>query len=121
MPKLTVDDLKKIKENATQEVALRGGKADIVIKVHMGTCGIAAGAREIMSTLLEERSDAKRTDIMVMAAPCTGNCENEPNITVAIQDQEPFLYGNLDIVRTRQVFKRHILQGAPQSDLIISA
>ena len=54
MPKLTIHDLKKIKEKAQRELALREGKAKIKIIVHMGTCGIAAGARECLETLLEE-------------------------------------------------------------------
>ena len=50
MAKLTIQDLKKIKEKVHRETALRDGAMTTKITVHMGTCGIAAGAREIMSS-----------------------------------------------------------------------
>ena len=54
MAKLTIDDLKKIKEDTTKSNSLREGGATVKITVHMGTCGIAAGAREVMNALMEE-------------------------------------------------------------------
>ena len=44
MPKMTIDDLKRIKEDTTKSNSLREGGATVKITVHMGTCGIAAGA-----------------------------------------------------------------------------
>ncbi|RLF55082.1 MAG: (2Fe-2S) ferredoxin domain-containing protein, partial [Thermoplasmata archaeon] len=48
MGKLTIDDLKKIKERVKKDTALREGGSTVKVTVHMGTCGIAAGAREVM-------------------------------------------------------------------------
>jgi NADP-reducing hydrogenase subunit HndB len=58
MPKLTIEDLKKLRESAKKATSLREGESTVKITVHMGTCGIAAGAREVMDTLLEEMSQA---------------------------------------------------------------
>ena len=60
MPKLTIEDLKKIRENAKKATTIREGGANVKITVHMGTCGIAAGAREVMDTLLEEMGQTDR-------------------------------------------------------------
>jgi hypothetical protein len=72
MAKLTIDDLKKIKEKTSKETSLRDGPANIKITVHMGTCGIAAGARDVMSALMEEMAEADRQDIRVVASGCSG-------------------------------------------------
>jgi len=48
MAKLTIADLKKIKDKVHSETALREGAQRAKITVHMGTCGVAAGARAVM-------------------------------------------------------------------------
>ena len=65
MAKLTLDDLKKIKEQTAKSTSLRDGDANVKITVHMGTCGIAAGARAVMNALMEEMAEADRQDIRV--------------------------------------------------------
>ena len=96
MGKLTIDDLKKIKENAKKATALRGGGETVKITVHMGTCGIAAGAREVMDALLKELAESDRQDIRVVTSGCLEMCSSEPNVTVEIQDQDPVIYERMD-------------------------
>ena len=74
MAKLTIEDLKKIKERVKRDTALREGAATVKITVHMGTCGIAAGAREVMDALLEELAATDREDIRVVTSGCLGMC-----------------------------------------------
>ena len=120
MAKLTIDDLKKIKEKTTKETSLRTGKASIKIMVHMGTCGIAAGAREVMNALMEEMAAADRQDIRVVTSGCMGMCSSEPNVTVEVKDAEPIVYQLMDSNKMRQVFKRHVLLGEVQSDFALA-
>jgi len=119
MAKLTIEDLKKIRESAKKGTALREGKTTVKITVHMGTCGIAAGAREVMGVLLEEMARAERPDIRVVAAGCLGMCSSEPNVTVEMQDKEPVVYQHMDKNKMRQVFNRHVLVGEVQSDFAL--
>ena len=109
MAKLTIDDLKKIKEKTT-----------VKITVHMGTCGIAAGAREVMNALMEEMAQTDRQDIRVVASGCMGMCSSEPNVTVEIQGQEPIVYQHMDPNKMRQVFRRHVLLGEVQTDFALA-
>jgi len=74
MAKITIEDLKKIKEKTSKDTSLRHGGATVKITVHMGTCGIAAGAREVMNSLMEEMSLVERDDIRVVASGCLGMC-----------------------------------------------
>jgi NADP-reducing hydrogenase subunit HndB len=120
MAKLTIDDLKKIKEKSTKETSLRHGKANIKITVHMGTCGIAAGAREVMNALMEEMAEADRQDIRVVTSGCMGMCSSEPNVTVEVEGAEPIVYRDMDPNRMRQVFKRHVLLGEVQTDFALA-
>ena len=63
MAKLTIADLKKIKEDYHQ--GLREGGFRARITVHMGTCGIAAGARGIMNTIMEELAKSSLKDVAI--------------------------------------------------------
>jgi NADP-reducing hydrogenase subunit HndB len=119
MAKLTIEDLKKIKDRVKRETALREGGSTVKITVHMGTCGIAAGAREVMDVLLEELAAEDRQDIRVVTSGCLGMCSTEPNVTIEVQGQEPIVYQDMDGKKMRQVFKRHILLGEVQTDFAL--
>lgn len=120
MGKLTIDDLKKIKEKAQKETSLRNGEATVKVTVHMGTCGIAAGAREVMDALLEELAESDRDDIRVVNSGCMGMCSSEPNVTVEMVGQEPVIYQHMDRNKMRQVFRRHIMHGEVQTDFALA-
>jgi NADP-reducing hydrogenase subunit HndB len=119
MAKLTIDDLKRIKEQTTKSTALRQGGARVKVTVHMGTCGIAAGARDVMNVLMQEMAEADRQDIRVVTAGCMGMCSSEPNVTVEVLDSEPIVYKHMDANRMRQVFRRHALLGEVQTDFAL--
>lgn len=120
MAKLTIDDLKKIRERVKKDTALREGGATVKITVHMGTCGIAAGARVVMDALLQEMSETDREDIRVVTTGCMGMCSSEPNVTVEMKDREPVVYQHMDGKKMRQVFKRHVLLGEVQTDFALA-
>ncbi len=119
MAKMTIDELKKIKETSLRENSLRYRKANITVTVHMGTCGIAAGARDVMNALLEEVAGSDRDDIQVVASGCMDMCSSEPNVTVEMEGSEPIVYQSMDADKTRQVFKRHVLLGEVQTDFAL--
>lgn len=120
MAKLTIQELKKIKENASRDISLRQDKGSVKVTVHMGTCGIAAGAREVMSTLMDEISESGRHDIRVVTSGCMGMCSSEPNITVETDGAEPIIYQKVNTNIMRQIFRRHILLGEVQSDFALA-
>ena len=111
MAKLTIDDLKKIKEKHKSTFSLREGGYRAKVTVHMGTCGIVAGARNIMSILLDEIEKSGKTDIIVTISGCAGLCSREPMATVEILNQPPVKYGDLTDEKILKIFKEHILGG----------
>ena len=120
MAKLSIEDLKKIKEKTTKETSLRDGPANIQMTVHMGTCGIAAGSRDVMSALMEEMAEADRQDIRVVASGCMGMCSSEPNVTIEVEEAAPIVYQLMDSNKMRQVFKRHVMLGEVQTDFALA-
>lgn len=113
MPRLTIDDLKKIKEKHKADFTLREGGYRAKIIVHMGTCGIAAGARSIMTAFMDEMSAANVTDIIITTSGCAGLCAREPLATVETMNQPPVRYCDLNEDKAREIFKEHVLGGKP--------
>jgi NADP-reducing hydrogenase subunit HndB len=90
---------------------LREGEGRMRVIVHMGTCGIAAGARTIMKTLLDEIEVNDVKDVLVTASSCAGLCSREPMITVEAPDQPPVKYVDLTPDKVKEMFSRHIMGG----------
>jgi NADP-reducing hydrogenase subunit HndB len=120
MAKLKIGDLKKIKEKVHAETALREGDRRAKITVHMGTCGIASGAREVMNALMRAIEEVNVTDVVVTTSGCMGLCSREPLVTVEIVGQEPIKYEYMDANKMRQVFKRHVLEGEIQTPFVLA-
>jgi len=117
MPKLTVQDLEKIREQTRRALSIReGGEFKAKVNVHMGTCGIAAGARTIMSALIQEVETRGTTDVLLTSSGCAGLCSREPMVTVELAGQAPVKYANLTEPKIREIFERHILGGAIVKD-----
>ncbi|MCE5281239.1 MAG: (2Fe-2S) ferredoxin domain-containing protein [Deltaproteobacteria bacterium] len=120
MAKLKIEDLKKIKEKVHAETALREGQNRVKVTVHMGTCGIASGAKEVMDSLLSEIEEAGVSDVMVTTSGCMGLCSREPLVTVEIVGQEPIKYEYVNPNKMRQIFKRHVLEGEIQTPFVLA-
>jgi NADP-reducing hydrogenase subunit HndB len=103
-----------------QNSAVGTPTSSITVTVHMATCGIAAGARQIMTALMDEIYDSGRQDIRVKSSGCIGKCPSEPNVTVEITGEESVVYQKMTPDKMRQVFQKHILKGEVQSDFVLS-
>jgi NADP-reducing hydrogenase subunit HndB len=75
----------------------------------MGTCGISAGARKIMSTLLASIEKQQVSDVILTTSGCAGLCSKEPMMTVELKDQAPVKYVDLDEEKTRTIFTNHVI------------
>jgi NADP-reducing hydrogenase subunit HndB len=116
MAKLTIADLKKIKEEYSAKQALREGGSRVKITVHMGTCGIAAGARGIMNAVMDELAKADIKDVVVTTSGCAGLCSKEPMATVETVGEAPVRYVSLTPDKMKTIFTEHVLAGKPVKD-----
>lgn len=122
MPKLTVDDLKEIREKARLRTVLReGGPYRVKVTVHMGTCGIAAGARDIMEAFLKEIENTKVEDVLLTTSGCAGMCSHEPMATVEFAGKTPIKYIDLTPAKALEVFQKHVVEGTPVLEYALGA
>jgi NADP-reducing hydrogenase subunit HndB len=120
MAKLTIDDLKKIKNRVEKEDQFRSGTKRMKLNVHMGTCGIASGAKEILDTFMSEISENNVNDVLITTSGCIGICSREPLATVEEQGKEAIVYEYLTPNKARQIFKRHVMNGEVQMDFVMA-
>ncbi len=108
---MTIEELRAKRETVRKGIYLREGEFTCRITIHMGTCGIAAGARAIVSTFLDELEKSRRKDIMVTTSGCAGLCSKEPMATIELGDHPPVKYIELTPEKTRKIFAEHVLGG----------
>jgi len=120
MGKIKISDLAKIKEQVSLKNSLREGGAKVKITVHMGTCGIASGARTVLNAAIEELERSGRQDIIITTSGCAGLCSHEPMVTVESQGEEAIKYAYVDDAKMRQIFNRHVLEGEVQTQFALA-
>ncbi len=106
MKSKTADDINKIKQTVIER---NKSNKSTKVYVHMGTCGIASGAIDVLNTLRKEVKDNKITDVKIITTGCAGICSKEPLITVEVQEQEPVMYQCVDTKKMSEIFKSHVL------------
>ncbi len=111
MPKLTIKDLEEIRNKVRKSALLREGISNAKITVHMGTCGIAAGARTIMNAVINLVEESERDDVIVTTSGCAGFCSREPMATVELKGETPVKYGDLTEEKIKRIFSEHVLKG----------
>jgi NADP-reducing hydrogenase subunit HndB len=110
MPKIkSLDELRNLRSQLKQEIKART-ETSTTITVGMGTCGIAAGAREIMQAFLDEL-DRRQIDAHVVTTGCIGMCSKEPLVDIQQGDGPRITYGNLKPNMVPQIIEEHLIQG----------
>ncbi len=115
----SVEELKALREQARGQIDLRNGPKENRITVHMGTCGIAAGARDILATLAEELGQAAVGNVTLHQSGCIGLCDQEPMLTYTDKAGRDYLYVQLTREKARQFVVGHILGGSPVDSYIL--
>lgn len=120
MPKLTISDLEKLRESAKASIFLRnGGPFRAKITVHMGTCGLAAGARDIMEAFLRLLNEKQIADVILTTSGCAGMCSREPMATIELPGQSPVKYVDLTPEKVNVLFESHVLGGKPVAEFAL--
>lgn len=111
--KLKPEDLEKIADRMKASTNLRGSEWKARVTVHMGTCGIASGARDIMKAFLQEIESAGLTDVVLTTSGCAGLCSHEPMATVEVRDADaPVKYVKLTDSKVKQIVQDHVVGGS---------
>ncbi len=120
--KLKPEDIDKIAQRLRTETTLRDGheRARVRITVHMGTCGIEAGAREVLKAFLSQIEEYQPGDVVLTTSGCAGMCSEEPMATIEIQGEAPVKYAKLDNEKVKRIFKEHINGGNAVAEYAIA-
>jgi NADP-reducing hydrogenase subunit HndB len=115
------EQLKALAAKAKSDIDLREGRKERQVTVHMGTCGIAAGARGIVAAFMTEIADAGVTDVSLHQSGCAGLCEEEPMATVTMPDGTMYRYGLLDTEKVHAIVETHLVGGTPVDAYLIQS
>ncbi|MBM7561945.1 (2Fe-2S) ferredoxin domain-containing protein [Fusibacter tunisiensis] len=107
----SLEELKALRDQAIKKVDIRKEKNGTRIVVGMATCGIAAGARVIMSALMDEVAKRELQDVTITQTGCIGVCRLEPLIEVYRAGEEKVTYVELTEEKARRIVAEHIVNG----------
>ncbi len=118
----SLEELMAIKAKMQDKVSVRTSSGEIRIVVGMATCGIAAGARPVLSAFVEGVSEAGLSDkVTVTQTGCIGICQYEPVVEVYEKDKEKVTYVKMDADRAKEVVEKHIKGGSIVTEYTIGA
>jgi len=121
MKKLMPNDLERIREEMRAVTNLREGTGRARITMHMGTCGIASGARAVLNAFLTQIEGAGASDVILTTSGCAGLCSREPMATVELRGETPVKYVDLDEEKAARVFREHVQNGQIVAEFALGA
>ncbi|MHB0988769.1 MAG: (2Fe-2S) ferredoxin domain-containing protein [Bellilinea sp.] len=116
----SLDDLSRIREEVLEKRKAKAAAGQIEVIVGMGTCGIAAGARDTLKAIQEDIQNNHRVGIIVKETGCIGLCEKEPIVQVVIGDRPMVNYGKVTPGVARQILADHVAGGKIVQNHVIS-
>ncbi len=114
-------DLEAIRKSALDKVTLRKEEDGIRIVVGMATCGIAAGARPVMTAFMEETAKRGLERVTITQTGCIGMCRLEPIVEVLVPGKEKVTYVKMTPEKVAKVVTEHIVNSNPVVEYTIGA
>ena len=110
MPRLkSLEELQELRQRLQKDIKARADTST-TITVGMGTCGIAAGARETMRAILAEL-EARSIDAHVTTVGCIGLCSREPLVDIQQGDEPRVTYGDVTPEMVPRLIEEHLVRG----------
>lgn len=108
----TLAELNAIKDKVKNKIAIRGENENSTkIVVGMATCGIAAGARPVLTALNNEVASRNLANVVVSQTGCIGICQYEPIIEVLEPGKEKVTYIKMTAEKAKEVLEKHVIGG----------
>ena len=111
MAKMSLDDLRNLRDSKKNDLRKRDAEGkEIQIVVGMGTCGIAAGAKQTLDAFITGMDEYKLVDsVLVRQTGCMGLCHSEPTVEVIVPGMPAVIYGRVDAEVAKEIIKKHIV------------
>ncbi len=119
----SIEELQRIRQEAKTNINLRETAEDenrVIVKVGMATCGIACGARETFTAIADELKAKGITNVSLTQTGCLGYCANEPVVEVISNKMPSVIYGDVDVIRAKEIVNEHIIEGRLIQNAIIT-
>ena len=114
-------DLEAIRKKTLDQVTLRTDEDSTRIVVGMATCGIAAGARPVMTAMMEEVAKRGLSNVTVTQTGCIGMCRLEPIVEVIVPGKDKVTYVKMTPEKAVKVINEHIVNGNPVVEYTVGA
>ena len=120
MGKLTLEDLRRMRGEKQKAIDMRdSSNKDVQVIVGMGTCGIAAGAKDTFTALVDSINEKGLTNVLIRQTGCMGLCHSEPTVEVVVPGMPTVIYGHVDADTARAIVDKHIVGKELISDKIL--
>jgi NADP-reducing hydrogenase subunit HndB len=117
----SIEELKAISEKTLKEMSIRENDDKVRIVVGMATCGIAAGAKPVMSAFIDELNKRNINNVNVTMTGCIGICRLEPVAEIFDANGEKTTYVKLDAEKARRIVAEHIVNQKPVTEFTVGA
>ncbi len=115
-------ELQAIRDKARAQVSLRENSDNSIrVLVGMATCGIAAGARPVLTTMVDEVAKRQLNNVVVTQTGCIGICQFEPVVEVVTPDGEKTTYVKMTPEKAIRVVNDHLVNGNVVTEYTIGA
>ena len=115
-------ELQAIKDKMKNKVVLREGNNELRVVVGMATCGIAAGARPVLNTIVEAVNEGGLADkVTVSQTGCIGLCQFEPIVEIHEAGKEKVTYVQMTAEKAAKVVNEHLVNGNPVIEYTVGA
>ena len=114
----SLKELNELKKKAQEYMNARNGNEVARVTIAMGTCGIAAGARDVLTAIIDEIKKRNIEGISVTQTSCLGRCSEEP-IVIVEKNEEKTMYGNIDAEQARKIVASHLVNDTICSEWVI--
>ena len=115
----SLEDLRKIKAEAKKQTETRKLNEKQVI-IGKGTSGSAAGARAVMTAVLEELAKRNIHDVAVLQTGCIGMCQKEPLLDIVRPGEDRVTYGPVSPTDVPRIIADHLINGVVVEDLVVA-
>ena len=117
----SLEELAALRERMKNNVAMRQDNSTPRVVVGMATCGIAAGARPVLTAFVEEVNRRGLKDVVVTQAGCIGMCKLEPIVEVFQPGKEKVTYVKMTPEKVSRIVTEHLVNGSPVTEYTVGA
>ena len=118
----SLEELAALRERVKNSVAMRQDNSNTTrVVVGMATCGIAAGARPVLTAFVEEVNRRGLQDVTVTQAGCIGMCKLEPIVEVFQPGKEKVTYVKMTPDKVARIVSEHLVNGNPVMEYTVGA